>query len=212
MGGLLSEQATCYTADMAKYDAIVVLASQPDPGTWEFPAQLHSCMDKAVEVYDSGQAPYIIVSGDHAISFDNRHISQPFRECDKMAEYLETRGVPSDAILREGESRDTISNLYFLKERFFLPQAMTKLVFPVASFRIPRLTFLCDKVLGDDYAVTFEPIQAEQGVTYNEELTMRVQGLFLEPMSAGDHHWLDGKFYDAWMYHYWRERSQEKQR
>jgi uncharacterized SAM-binding protein YcdF (DUF218 family) len=195
---------------MNKYDAIIVLATQPDPKTWRFPQQLYECLDKATQLFKHQVAPYIITSGDRALSLDYRGITQPFRECDKMKEILVSNGIPQNQVLVEGDSRDTISNLYFLKEELLIPKKATNLLFVVASFRIPRLTFLCQKILGPGYTVTFEPIEAPQGDTYNEQHTLQVQSLFLESMKDGDHHWLDGRFFDGWMYQYWKERSAQK--
>ena len=193
-----------------KYDAIIVLASYPDIKTWKFPQQVYNCLDKAKQLLEEGAAPVIALSGDRGVMFDNRGIVQPFRECDKMAEYLLEHGVPKSKILREGKSRDTISNLYYLKKQILIPRDMKNIHFVVASFRIPRIKFLCERILGNEYHVTFEPIPAKKDSHYNEEHTWKVHELFLESMRPGDHQWLDGKFYTAWMYQYWKERHKEK--
>ncbi len=190
------------------YDAIVVLGSQPDPATWKFPKQVYDCLDRAMELLNQDNASHISVSGDHGIKLDNLNIKQPFKECDVLADYLLKRGVPSDKILKEGESRDTISNLYYLKTQVFIPQQMKYLLFVVAEFRIPRLQFLCKRILGKDYMCDFESISSKTGSTYNESHTLKIQSAFLEPMADGNHNWLDGKFYDAPMYQYWRQHDQ----
>ncbi len=177
------------------YDAIIVLGSQPDPQNWRFPEQIYSCLDKAAELLKTGVAPYIITSGDHTINFDFDGIVQPVTECEMMADYLLTHGVGKESLLGEKQSKDSISNLYYLKEDILVPYKMHRLLFVVASFRIPRLEFLCTKVLGPDYAIAFEPIDAEQGSTYNEASTMQRQQAFLANMTNGDHAWLADKFY-----------------
>jgi uncharacterized SAM-binding protein YcdF (DUF218 family) len=193
-----------------KHDLIICLASQPNPSSWDFPKQLYECLDKAIKLFNNKTTPYIATSGDRSVSLDNRGIVQPFRECDKMADYLINKGISKDKILREGESRDSISNFYYLKKEFLIPEDMKNIAIVVASFRIPRLKFLCERILGNNYSVTFIPIEAEEGETYNEAHTWKVHSLFLESMQPGDHAWLDGKFYDSWMYQYWKDRSQEK--
>ncbi len=196
---------------MAKeYNYIIVLATQPDPETWEFPKQIKQCVNKAAELFEQGAAPYIIASGNHAVSLDYRGIKQPYKECDELKKLLVAKGVPEDRVLIEADSRDTISNLYYLKEQYFLPNKAHKLLFVVASFRVPRLKFLCKRILGVDYQVSYKKVIVSMGPSYNEKLTTTVQTLFLEPMKDGDHRWLDGKFFDSWLYRYWRERSVEK--
>jgi uncharacterized SAM-binding protein YcdF (DUF218 family) len=190
-----------------KYDLIIVLASFPDPKSWKFPQQIYDCLDQAHVMLSTGQAPYIALSGKWSVSIDNKGLKQPFRECDAMADYLISIGAPASKLLKEGDSKDTISNLYYLKKQILLPKNMKKLVFVVAEFRIPRLKFLCDRILGDSYMIDFHSIACEVSSGYNEENTFKVQKDFLAPMKNGDHSWLDGKFYSASLYQYWKIRE-----
>lgn len=195
---------------MAKYDAIIVLGSQPETDTWKFPQQIYDCLDKAKELFDKGVAPLIATSGKWGISIDDQGLVQPFRECDALADYLIEAGVADEKIFREGDSKDTISNLYYLKTQLLIPGKLKNLLFVVAEFRIPRLKFLCDRILGSEYSVNFEPIKCEIGDTYDEPHTLEVQSEFLKPMSSGDHAWLADKFYTAPMYDYWATHNKAK--
>ncbi|HEY8999695.1 MAG TPA: YdcF family protein [Candidatus Saccharimonadales bacterium] len=192
---------------MNHYDAIILLGSQPDPDTFEFPEQIKRCADKTAELFRAGRAPVVVTSGDKALRFYTLGIKQPFKEAEKLAEMLIERGVPQDKVLTEVQSRDTISNIYYLKTQIFIPNHMTKLLFVVASFRIPRLDFLCKRILGNGYVVDYESIPAESGPSYNEPHTFKIQSGFLAPMKDGEHEWLTGKFYTADMYAYWAERT-----
>jgi uncharacterized SAM-binding protein YcdF (DUF218 family) len=170
-------------------------------------------MDKAAELFKQGIAPQVLTSGDRSVSLDNQGLTQPFSECDKTAEYLIEHGVPNDVILRERDSRDTISNLYYIKTQFLIPNQQKRLLFVVTDFRISRLKYLCDKILGDEYEIAFEGLSASQeGSTFNEDLTMQINHLFLEHMKPGDHEWLKDKFYTAWMYQFWKERRLDRMR
>lgn len=185
---------------MTKYDVIIVLGSQPDPETWKFPEQIYHCLDKTGELFEEGIASFVITSGKWGIAIENQGLVQPFKECDVLAEYLVNKGVPQNKILREGESKDTISNLYFIKTKILIPNGLNKLLFVVADFRIPRLKFLCERILGSEYTIDFEPINSEVGSTYNEPQTLDIQSKFLKPMRSGDHAWLADKFYEAPIY------------
>jgi|SRR5665213_2357683 len=195
---------------MSKYDLIIVLATQPDVTTWDFPKQVYDCLDRAKELLEEGRSPYIALSGNRSVSIDNRGLHQPFRECDAMADYLLRKGVPENKILKEGDSKDTPSNLYFLKTEILIPRNLKHVLFVVAEFRIPRLKFLCKRILGPEYTFEFEPIECEVGPSYNEPDTWKVQAEFLAPMKDGEHAYLADKFYNAPMYQDIARRDKEK--
>ncbi|MDQ3065076.1 MAG: YdcF family protein [bacterium] len=195
---------------MNKYDAVIVVGSQPDLVTWKLPEQVYQCLDRAQEILVSGKASYIITSGKWSIVLDNIGLKQPFRECDVMTDYLIMRGVPVSKILKETKSKDSISNLYYLKTEILIPKSFKNILFITADFRIPRLEFLCQRILGNEYSVDFETVTAIPSSSYNEPNTFRVQKDFLEPMQDGDHTWLADKFYTAPMYKYWAEHDKQK--
>ena len=180
---------------MKRYDSIILLGTQPDLETWEFPQQIHECIKTISRLYKSGVAEKVIASGRWSRRVENQSLSQPFHECDKLAELLSAAGVPDEATLRERLSTDTVSNLYYVKTEFLLPKQWQNLLFVVASFRIPRLKLLADKVFGPEYNVDYEPIETAEGPSYNEAKTIQRSEEFLAPMKDGDHAWLQDKFY-----------------
>lgn len=182
------------------YDLIILLGSQPDPKTWEFPGQVIDCLHRSKILLDEGKAPFIVASGKWSTRLDALGIQQPFRECDKLEGLLIAEGVPKEKILKEGESKDTISNLYYVKKDILIPNNWHRILFVVADFRIPRLKFLCERILGPEYAVDFDPIKSKPSPSYHEPSTFKLQKEFLEPMKTGDHEWLSDKFYSAPMY------------
>lgn len=198
---------------MKTYDVIVVLGSQPDFRTWLFPSHTYKSLDRAIELLNQGVAPYIALSGDHALKYDNTGITQPFRECDKEEEYLLSKGCPSEVILKEGKSRDTLAQFYYLKNLVFKPHYITSVLIITVDFRIKRLSFLFQKVFGSDYSVDFETVPYKPDEVYrNEAFVLEKQQEFLNDMKDGDDAWLKDKFYDAPMYQYWKARDEEKMR
>jgi uncharacterized SAM-binding protein YcdF (DUF218 family) len=195
---------------MKTYDLIAVLGSQPDLTRWEFPDQVYRCLERAKKLLDEEASVYIATSGKWSTSIDTLGLKQPFRECDALADALINMGVSESIILKEGHSQDTISNLYYLKTGLLIPRKMNKLLFVVADFRIPRLKFLCERILGSDYEVEFDAIKSEPSLSYDEPHTFKVQKEFLEPMKTGDHEWLRGKFYTAPMYLRMAEKDRKK--
>lgn len=185
---------------MSQFDLIVVLGAKTDTSTWKFPEQLYRCLDRAAELCEQAKAPLIALSGKWTINYDYTGEKQPSRECDMMADYLQAKGFPEDKLVLEGESKDTISNLYYIKNQILIPQAMHKIIFVVASYRVPRLEFLTKRILGPDYECVFEEIEAEPEPGQNEKVVIAAQKLFLQPMKDGDDSWLADKFYDGWIY------------
>lgn len=190
---------------MKLYDCIIVLASQPrDISDWKFPSHVFNSLDRAIELFNKKASPYIALSGKWAIRFDILHIQQPFRECDGMEKYLLEKGISQESILKEGDSKDTISNLYYLKNQIFKPRNMRKLLFIAAEFRTERVKFLCERILGPDYDVEVEGVGYLPEETYpHEDRTFKLQRDFLAPMKSGDDAWLNGKFFTASIYLQW---------
>ncbi len=183
------------------YDAIIILGSEPDTQSWKFPAHVIATLELAAAAYKSGEAPYIIVSGKWALSFDAQGIKQPYRECDEMTTHLIQLGMDSSAILREGESKDTISNLFYLKRQFLSPMKMHRLLFLTADFRLKRIQFLCTKILGPLYLVEFRIVPSLPGERYlHEQHTLDRTKHFLQAMHDGDDAFLEDKFYEAEFY------------
>lgn len=179
-----------------QYDAIVVLGSKPDTTTWEFPSHVITSLDQAIKLWRQDVAPYIVVSGKWALSFEYDGIQQPYRECDKMADYLIYHNIPANAILREGDSKDTISNLYYIKRHILCPKQIRNLLFIVADFRQKRLAYLANKVLGSGYSIDIQTVPCLPNEVYTNEsdALVRTQN-FLHEMTDGDDSYLDDKFY-----------------
>jgi hypothetical protein len=91
-----------------------------------------------------------------------------------------------------------------------IPNNIKHILFVVASFRISRLKFLCERILGDQYTFDFESIPSEQSPIYDEPHTFKIQSDFLKPMKDGEHQWLADKFYSSSLYNYWRMYDKDK--
>ena len=177
------------------------MGTQPDLKTWEFPAQIHACVQTAAGLVASGVADKVITSGKWSFRIEKQALGQPFDECDRLADLLIAEGVGGDNILRERLSLDTISNLYYVKTQYLIPQRLEHLLFVVASFRIPRLQYLVRKVLGPAYQVDYRPIESEEDTTIrNESRMIKRTADFLALMQDGNHEWLADKFYGAPFY------------
>lgn len=180
------------------YDLIVVLGSKPDTANWLFPSHVYASLERAAQLLQNGAAPCIAVSGKWALSFDHAAVRQPFRECDAMADYLVEQGVAPESILREGESKDTIANLYCLKRTIVAPRGMKRVLIITADFRLARLQYLAQKIFGRSAQINFETVPSSPSEPYPHEAdTLARTKQFLAGMTDGDDRFLDGKFYGA---------------
>jgi uncharacterized SAM-binding protein YcdF (DUF218 family) len=84
-------------------DAILVLGHRPPLHAGVIEGELRARVDHGVELYRSGRAPLLVMSGGES--------TPGVVEADVMAAHASSSGVPSDAILRERASRDTIENV-----------------------------------------------------------------------------------------------------
>lgn len=94
-------------------DAVIVLGYGAKGG--KVPAMLKNRLDKAVEYHSENPDAIIVVSG-------GRGNKIKASEAAVMEEYLISKGVPSDKIIKEDKSRTTVENFKFsadlLKDKF----------------------------------------------------------------------------------------------
>lgn len=99
------------------YDAILVLGR----GVYKdgsIPESAKSTVEKAVELYNGHQAERIVFSGKWTYKAD---YIPPTTEARAMANYARTLGLPEKAIHLEEKSYTTVSNAYFIKTEFLIP-------------------------------------------------------------------------------------------
>ncbi|MCR4277609.1 MAG: YdcF family protein [Candidatus Berkelbacteria bacterium] len=130
-----------------KYDAILVFGRgvYKDGSTSE---SAKSTVEEAVKLYDSGQADKIIFSGKWTYTLD---YTPPTTEARAMANYAKNLGLPEKAILLEEEAYTTVTNAYFIKKKFLIPNNWTRIalvsVYPMGQ----RALWTLELVLGPDY-------------------------------------------------------------
>ena len=91
------------TPEPGSADCIIVLGAKVRPDRQPSTALLKR-LEKALECYESGLAPVIIVCGAQGTD-------EPCTEAEAMKEWLVERGVPADAVIEEGKSTSTEENL-----------------------------------------------------------------------------------------------------
>jgi uncharacterized SAM-binding protein YcdF (DUF218 family) len=182
----------------AYYDAVIILGSQQDVITGEVPHHVLQSIDEAVSVLKAGKTPAIAVSGRWALFFDVKNIGPPpITECALLTKHLIEKGVNMQSIWQENESKDTVANIYFLKQKLLEPKHAKRLLFIIADFRKERLVYLTRKILGHDYKVAFKTIPSQSEERYpHEQDTMARTEYYFDAMQPGDDSYVEGMFYD----------------
>ncbi|CAN5835548.1 hypothetical protein BH23GEM8_BH23GEM8_09600 [soil metagenome] len=131
-------------------DAIVVLGGGVDEHGC-LPAVARTRVRRAVELFEQGIAPRIILSGRCGLSQEAPEIT----EASAMADHAGELGVPHEALLLEEESRDTLGNAYFTRERHLAPNGWRAVRVVTSDFHLSRAAWVFRKILGAGYDVAF---------------------------------------------------------
>jgi len=144
---------------------------------------------KAVELYNDGASPVIVMSGAWTYHFD---IHPSRSEATAMKEYAIELGVPEQAIIEESKSMDTIGNVYFTKKDIVQNKDFKDILVVASDDHMPRVEYLFKKIYGEAYDLEF--VTSERvidDVSYKKELahesnSMVITHQWLDPITPGD--------------------------
>lgn len=121
-------------------DCIIVLGASVVNGDTPSP-MLKDRLDKAIELYFSGTAAKLIMSGDHGGEYYN--------EVKVMKDYAISKGVPAEDIFMDHAGFSTYESMYRAKEIF----GADKLVVVTQRYHLYRALYVADKLELDAYGV-----------------------------------------------------------
>ena len=159
------------------------------------PPDPRSRVEKAVELYQKGVAPLIIMSGAWTYHFA---IQPKWSEATAMKKYAIELGVPAAAIIEESKSMDTIGNVYFTKQqisaldRESLHGKFDDIVVVASDDHMPRIRYLFEKIYGPGYRFDFVVSdRVIDDASYAKELqheqnSMAITHQWLDVIKAGD--------------------------
>lgn len=184
---------------LINYDCIILPGSQPNLQTWQFPRQIQDCIELTARLIRQGVSGTVIATGRWSRQIEDQKLSQPFVECDKLAELLTKAGVSEQSILKEGLSTDTISNIHNVKVKFLIPMNFKRAIFVIADFRLSRFSFLVNKILGPDYLVDYQTVAySDKVLAPREASNLKEAEVLLASMTPGDHSYLSDRFYKSY--------------
>lgn len=128
------------TVNLDDVDCIVVLGCfVNEDGT---PCNLlKDRLDTAIELYNKGAAPKIIMSGDHS--------SDEYNEVAVMKNYAVKQGVPSEDIFMDHAGYSTYETVYRAKEIF----GADKVIFVTQKYHLYRTVYIAEKMGIEAYGV-----------------------------------------------------------
>lgn len=123
-----------------KVDYIIVLGS--GIRSEEVPPLLKSRLDKGIEYYRKNLESRFVVSG-------GQGADEPVSEAYAMGKYLRSQGIPENRIILEDQSRTTLENMKFSKEKIFADwknQEAPFIIFTTNNYHVLRGVLYAGKV------------------------------------------------------------------
>lgn len=142
-------------------DAIVVLGGGVEPDG-SLPPAARTRVERAAEIFHGGVAPRIIFSGRCGLTSPEPATT----EAAAMAAHARALGIPPEAVLLEEESKDTLGNAYFTRERFLVPHGWWSIRVVTSDFHLSRAAWVFRKILGAAYDFSF--VSAASGLSPRE--------------------------------------------
>lgn len=134
------------TSTTGRYDAIVVLSNlMEQDGTLN--DESRERMDLAVREFSRGYASVIVTCG-WAYRADT-----PVTIAEAMREYAVKVGVPSNAVIAESKSRDTVGHAIFTKATLAIPNRWRKLLVVTSDYHVDRALEIFNFVYGMKYVI-----------------------------------------------------------
>jgi uncharacterized SAM-binding protein YcdF (DUF218 family) len=169
-------------------DAIIVLGrGVEENGT--LPPDPKSRVRKAVELFNKGEAPFIVMSGAWTYHAD---MKPRHSEAAAMKMYAISLGIAAESTIEESDSKDTIGNVYFTKKNIFEPRGWHSITVVASDEHLPRVQYLFHKIYGPQYAFQFvasERVLDDNAYAHevaHEQQSSAITKQWLGSLEAGD--------------------------
>jgi hypothetical protein len=111
---------------------------------------------------------------------------------------LVSKGIDESNIFLEEKSMDTISNAYYSKTIYFLPENENKGVVISSNYHIPRVKFIFKKTFGSDFNLEFVGVETHPSKRMKKRQLKLLEEMkdFTKEMKDGNHQFLKGKLFN----------------
>ncbi|MGM0438942.1 MAG: YdcF family protein [Patescibacteria group bacterium] len=175
---------------------IVILGGGIDDG--KLPEQVKKRLDKAINVSKERGVDRFLVCGRWSFLFTDSETPST-TEARLMKKYLINQGVNENNIFLEEKSMDTISNAYYAKTEYFLPEKEKGAIVISSNYHIPRVKYIFEKTFGEEYSLEFIGIETDnsQKLLKRQERLLKEMRKLTSDMKNGDHEFLKTLFFNA---------------
>lgn len=129
-----------------KFDCIIVLANEMDENG-NLNSESISRIKLACDSYFKNLAEVLVTCG-----WDYRNDSDLFI-ADAMKSYAMGLGVPANNILTETNSRDTVGDAFFTKQKILKPNKWENLLIITSDYHVERTSKIFQFIYGNDYNI-----------------------------------------------------------
>ncbi len=174
----------------------------------KLPKQSIKRLRKAIELFKKKKADRFLVCGKYSFLYGDK--APKTTEADLMKKFLLSKQIEEKKIFTEKKSMDTISNAYFAKTEYFLPEDEKEAIIVTSDYHVKRVKYIFEKIFGPEFNLGFTGVSAN--IKNKERLKQRQQKLLKEAkkmtreMKDGDHEFFKGKFFN--MDYYRKKREQ----
>lgn len=161
------------------------------------PQQTQNRLDKAIELFEQKKGDRFLVCGKYSFLFEEEE--QPsVTEAELMKNYLINQGIEKGKIWTEKKSMDTISNAYYAKTEYFLPENETEGIIVSSNYHLPRAEFIFKKIFGKEYNLNFVGVKnnPEKKLIKRQQKLLEETKQLTKDMETGNHEFFEDKFFN----------------
>ncbi len=162
------------------------------------PLQVKKRLKKAIKISKKRGFDRFLVCGKYSFLFSEDEVPS-VTEAKIMKDYLVSKGIDKKNIFLEEKSMDTISNAYYAKTEYFLPENENKGLIITSDYHLPRSKAIFKKIFGKNYQLDFIGVSTDANkklINRQKELLNKFEKM-TKNMQVGDHDFLRDKFFKA---------------
>lgn len=165
-------------------------------GKGKLPGQVKKRLDKAIEISEKEDIDRFLLCGKYSFLYSKKEIPD-ITEAELMKDYLIKKEIKGKNIFLEKKSMDTISNAYFAKKDYFLPNNESEAIIITSEYHLSRVKTIFKKIFGKNFNLRFEGVASKT----SEKIRRRQKELLDEfkqltkKMKDGEHKFFRDKFF-----------------
>jgi len=143
-----------------EYDAIAVMSNYMQKNG-ELGEDCRLRTARGIECFLENESPILLMSGSHFLDSTGKYDDTcvPFSQAEAMKRYAIKKGVPSDSLLKEEDSLDTVGQTCFCKWFFGLPREWKNIKEITADYHAYRVGKIAEFIYGPKFCIDVEGVK-----------------------------------------------------